>query len=205
MNFLKNIIFFSYIKNKGIRRICYIVSFFIFVWFMYISITEDQIYKGIDNLYPNFQSFNSDVYHSSRNRNRTESKRKYRKKIYDCASSYMKKKGFPIFVVNVMSSNEDIIGKGISCHLDFYNSYYNNSFDDCNRLKEIKGKPVHLKCGPFETYEHSNAEGALIWLIKLLLFTYFPFIVCVATDVAYKLLKVVVMWIYQGFKESSKQ
>ena len=197
MNFLKNIIFFSYIKNKGIRRICYIVSFFIFVWFMYISITKDQIYKGIDNLYPNFQSFNSDVYHSWRNRGRTELKMKYWKKIDNCANSYIKKKGFPRFLVNDMTANEDIIGKGIFCHIGFYN----NSFDDCNRLKEIKRKPVHLKCGPFETYKHSNAEGALIWLIKLLLFTYFPFIVCVATDVAYRLLKVVIMWIYQGFKE----
>ena len=186
MNIIKNILLVSYLKNKGVRRICFVVSCIMLIWFAYMSIFNARIYDRIDIKYNNFQELNLYVY------NAWNYKYKNWSKVIGCASSFMEKQGFLRSDAWSMTVERDItIKESKWCYA------YEKA---CSKLNQISQNPIHLKCGFFETFETTNTEGAVIWFSTLILFIYFPFLTCLLVKLAYKMVKNITIWIYKGFK-----
>lgn len=189
MKFAKNIIFVSYLKNKGIRRICFILSCCSMLYFSVLGFTLSRGYYSIDETYHNFQSFNSDIYMSYK-----IGEKGWYKKI-ECASKYLKQYGFAHYDAYNMVEFKNILNR---------NSLWCQSNEVlCKRIEKIKDYPIHLKCGAFETYDYSNAQGFLIYLIFIIISFYLPFVLCVFAKLTYKALYGIIEWIIKGFKENT--
>lgn len=184
---IKNILLVSYLKNKGIRRICFVLSCAMLIWFAYLSISNGRIHERIDIKYNNFQDFNSDIYRS------WNYKHSNRHKKMQCAASFMQKQGMQRSDAWLMIYYRDITKKESGW------CYANET--SCKSLSQIANKPIHLKCGFFETYETTSIEGFALWLFCLVLCIYIPFIACVFIKMIFKIIKNTTIWIYKGFKD----
>lgn len=185
---MKNFFMVSYLKNKGIRRICFILACCSVLYFLVLGFSLSGGYYSVDETYANFKYFNSDIYTSYK-----INEKGWHKKI-ECASKYLKTYGFGHYDAYTLLEFNDVTNSN-----SFWCKSYNNL---CKNIEKIKDNPVHLKCGVFETYKYSNAQGFLIHLIFMIVAFYLPFVLCVFAKLTYKALYGIIKWIVIGFKES---
>lgn len=180
MNILKNILFVSYLKNKGVRRLCFVSGIVLFVIFSCFSLSG--IYKRqVDVKYNNLQELNSQFYFAAKNNLSTWAKRQ------ECAAIYFKKYGFTEIEAYSFSGEQDI----------FQGNFCRAFPEKCEILKAMRNKPIHLQCNGLESYFFNSFEAALIIFTFLVFAFYFPFILCILL----KFVGNICLWIYKGFKE----
>ena len=183
MKKIKNILLISYIKNKGIRRLCFVLGVCLCSLVLF-KVIPNAYYNAIDKLYPNLEAANADVYFS----HEWNLPRWYRKEM--CLAKYLKKYDISREVFYLVNSSDDLF-TGITC--DVYPR-------ECSILKAIKDDPVNLKCSIFEDYNNSTAQGVTTLLLFLVILFYLPFLLACILKFIFKVLK----WIYLGFEESAQ-
>lgn len=191
---IKNIFFVSYLKNKGVRRICFVVGIGILIYLSYV-IFLGIIGRRIDVEYKNLQDLNDDYYfrYSYINEGTNISKVTYEYLIEtECLAINLKKYGIDDqYIAHAFSSYKNILE---SSWCDYYQ-------DKCDILKSIKEKPIHVKCNGIESGYFNTISGLLFRFLVLLLGFYIPFIFACCTKIMYIFIKRIVLWIYAGFKE----
>ena len=182
MNFIKNILFVSYLKNKGVCRICLAVGLLLCLYQTYSITTNIMNVPTINETYKNLSDINSRIYFDHKYNV------PYWYRRVDCFGKQLNKYGLQnTFIRYSFTSYEDVINSP-------WCEYYEK---ECKILKAIKDEPITLKCSKIETYESSTLAAFLHILIFLILCFYLPFIVACMLKIATKALK----WIFKGFKE----
>lgn len=195
MNFIKNIMFVSYLKNKGVRRICLILSFIL----VFYSIFKPcfNLYIGyVNEKYNNFYEFNLDLYNTLQiakvddypilKKIKSGAKAK-------CAWEFLEKHNFTELESYLVFGYKDIIN-------DTWCSLHDIT---CNKFKLIADEPIHLECGTLEYFD----IAVLITVILFSMFVafYIPFILFVIIKIVYyKIVAKIIKWVKDGFDESSK-
>ncbi|MDY6311326.1 MAG: hypothetical protein SPL72_08675 [Cyanobacteriota bacterium] len=191
MNFIKNILFVSYLKNKGIRRICFVVgfcSFFIIMSSFVYNIIKHSLDKdfNIDKVYSDLLEVNEEIYYAYKY------KTPYWYRKVDCLGIYLKHYNIEGYIRYEFTNYKNVFDDEKWCN------YYQY---ECNILKAIKDKPIHLKCGVFDNYDTSNVESLSILFAIILLIFYTPFLFICLLKVIWQIF----YWIYIGFKESVRK
>lgn len=195
MNFIKNIIFVSYLKNKGIRRICLILSF-ILVFYSIFKICFNSYINYVDVKYNNFYELNLDLYDSLQlvkaGDYSTIEKLKFASRA-KCALEFLEKRNFTRLERDLVFA---------------YGNVANNPWcllNDavCKKFKLIADEPIHLECG---TLSYSDTIILIIVvLLNAFVVFYIPFILCVIIKIVYyKIVAKIIKWVRDGFNESSK-
>ena len=183
VKFLKNILFVTYIKNKGIRRICFMIGFGFLVY--YSALTIHSFYTGsIDKSYKNLEDANADIYYS----HKYDMPYWYRKN--HCMAIHLKKYNISSNITFVFNTYENILESS-----EYGWCAINEK--DCNILKAIKDDPIHLKCNGWEDENKSTLEQLFIILSWLLMFFYLPFIIVCILKMLFNIFK----WVLRGFME----
>lgn len=186
MDFIKNILFVSYLKNKGIRRICFVVGVCSF-----LSIISPFIYNiiknsldmdfNVDKVYSNLSEVNEEIYYAYQHNN------PYWYRKVDCLGIYLKHYNIEGYTRYEFTHYKNVFDDENWCN---YNQY------ECNILKAIKDKPIHLKCGVFDNYGTSKIKSLTIFFAIILFIFYAPFLFVCLLKVIWQIL----YWIYLGFK-----
>lgn len=184
MKKIKDIFLFSYIKNKGIRRTCFIIGICLCIMPLY-NIQQSIFNRNVDKLYSNLKSANEDLYYSSKYNN------PYWYRKMECMSIYLKKYNIEKIQAYSFTTYENVISTHSWC--DLYKK-------ECSILKSIKNDPIHLKCSGIETYEHTTTEALFISFLFLSIVFYIPFIFVATLKIIFRILK----WVISGFKEGKK-
>lgn len=182
---IKDILFVSYLKNKGIRRICFVTGIIFCTWMLF-TIIQNVHDNGVDKIYKNLQEANSDLYFSSKYHTRNWYKKT------ECMGIYLKKYNISKDIAYALNSHENVIETRYWC--DYYPR-------DCNMLKAIKDNTIHLKCSALETYDNSAIRTLFNIFVFLLILFYLPFIFVCTLKFALKILN----WIFLGFQQSKEQ
>lgn len=177
MKFIKNILLVTYIKNKGLRRLAFIISCAAVIYCL--SMLFSNIHPT-DIMYKNLSAMQTDV------RIFYETKAPYWYKKQECAEVYLERMG-----LDNMSAIGFLVSKDISTYCDSYPKY-------CHLLLAIEDEPVHLKCRGWGN-EHKNPFRNICEIILFLAIVfYLPFIGICILKLSANLLK----WIFKGFRES---
>ena len=182
---IKNIFLFSYIKNKGIRRICFVAGICLFLW-SFSNVINNVSDSSVNKSYKNLKEANLDLYYASK----YGSPKWYRK--IECMAIYLKKYNIEHTLVYSFTTYEDVTSTHSWC--DLYEK-------ECGILKAIKDEPITLKCSSLEDYNHSTTESLCILAIFWIFEFYLPFILVSILKIIFNVFK----WIISGFKESKKQ
>lgn len=172
LNRIKNILFVSYLKNKGIRRICFILGCALLLYFVFISpgvynkMVIDREYLNIDHV----KSW-SDVYYDT-------DVVKYISLI-ECTDEHFQK-------IGIKGVKYALYGKGLSPVKEYCSV---NSKKDCERFTVFATDKIDLNCGK-RSFWGSRLFGMII-------FFYFPFLLIVILKAVYS----IVLWVYKGFKQ----
>lgn len=189
MNLLKNILFVSYLKNKGIRRICFVIGILlaiipIYVWYINLS------YNFYNETYENIVEFGKE-------------NKYYTDKLREVFNKYPTNIG----IKNLNNFKDwqkflfDDYGEGHEARRYYLEQCYILKHGDKKTLAEIfQNDEEYTKlqelCPKFKNYmlqEISISKANYLYLLKLLwslFWFYLPF-----------LLACIVRWIYTGFKE----
>lgn len=182
MHFIKNILFVTYLKNIGIRRICFIVGLLICLYQSYSTMVNIVNVPSLNETYKDLSDINSRIYFDYKYN------APYWYRRVDCFGKQLNKYGLQdSFIHYSFTSYKDVINSP-------WCEYYEK---ECKILKAIKDEPITLRCSKIETYEASTLEVFSYILIFLILCFYSPFIVVCILKVASKVLK----WAFRGFRE----
>jgi hypothetical protein len=179
MNIIKNILLVSYIKNKGWRRLSFVIGLFLVGYGLSDVISN---YHPINNKYNNLVEMQSDIEIKSR----THSPFWY--KELACATAFIEKKGLKY------------IDAGSLFSFNKYEEFCNLYPQQCEILSKIKDKPIHLKCNGFDSSGTKMAYALSDILLCLVILFYLPFIMLCILKLTFKLIK----WIYDGFFENKE-
>lgn len=176
MGFIKNILLVTYVKNKGLRRLAFIISCASVIYCLCMLFSNihptDEIYKNLEDMQTDVR-----VYY--------EVKAPYWYKKQECAAIYLEKYG-----LDHMSAIGFLVSKNITEYCELYPK-------ECPILLSLKDDPIHLKCRGWGN-ERITAFASIcrITLIFVFIF-YLPFIfLCLA-----KICFVILRWIFKGFRE----
>jgi hypothetical protein len=181
--FIKNIITVSYIKNKGIKRLCFIAGVIFSTYTSFIVSTNIYSHR-VDEQYNNLTNFCD---------------------ILDAMPKYDSVRWLDLkecFSQRYFSHRYNL-GDFPVCYLNSDNcEIYDGDPDwvkECKVVKKLGNKPIILSCSGFETL-HYTKEGLFMCFVFVIFSFYIAFIFAVLTKLLLKLLK----WIYDGFKEANK-
>ena len=192
MNLLKNILFVSYLKNKGVRRICFVIGIGLSI-FISCMIILDIVNNNVDVEYKNLQALNEKYYsvHGYNYDKYTDDDLKE----YWCFTKNLKKYGINKMILDALSSYRNIFESPWCYHYQH----------ECDMLESIKEEPIHIKCSGIESsgigYRFSIVSGLLFRLFALLIYFYIPFIFTCCIKIMYIFIRRIGLWIYAGFKE----
>lgn len=160
VNFLKNILLVTYIKNKGLRRLAFITSCIAVVYCLYNILLN---INPIDEIYKNLEDMQTDV------RVSYEVNAPYWYKKQECAQRFLEKHG--LSSIDAMSF---LVSKNLAEYCELYPK-------ECHLLLAIEDEPVHLKC---------SVLGSIYFMLFFLIFVfYFPFIMLCIVKFTYNVLK----------------
>lgn len=162
MNIIKNILLVSYIKNKGWRRLAFVVGLSLFI---FLICTLASNYHPVDNTYENLIEMHSDIGVNSKKQY------SYWYKELDCAVAFIEKKGLK--------------------HEDAYSLFSFNKYEEfcdlypqqCEVLSKTKDNQINLKCNGFENIKIYKT------ILVLTLSFYLPFILLCILKLTFKLIK----------------
>ena len=187
----------SFVKNKGIRRICIILGILIlsynlfnFIQFLRIA-NDDAIYIE----YASFTDLNKDIYnkHYDYSFHKRFDVDDSWKKVERCAEIYFYKTHYILpDIIAECSEKEDVL-TGMTCLMHY---------DDCQKLNRLKEEPIKYYCNGIESLSFkgiiSTGTKLTKWFFILLLSYFAPFlIVFFILKPLYKL----IYWVYSGFRE----
>lgn len=184
MTFLKNILFVSYLKNKGIRRICFIlgVLFAIFPsasWYYRLNRHfYDLSFNNIDEVQMSYEyKYNDEIL-----------KNIFYKYPLDFGKKLKKFEHWEDFFFNSYTkayrSRKQLIemcNDILSRPSDFQQPQKQNKLETCRKFNKYINQPIHISSYDF-TY--------ILELWGVVVTFYFPFLFCC-----------LIRWIYMGFKE----
>ena len=182
MKKIKNILFVSYIKNKGVRRLCFVIGLCLCIWLLF-NVIPNISHNAVDKLYNNLEDANTDIYLA----HKFETPYWYRKN--ECMAIYLRKYGLDKNIAYAFNSSVNLLSEKYWC--EFYQK-------ECGILKAIKDEPIHLKCSALEGYDHEAIKSLSYIFIFLLVLFYLPFLLICILKLVLKILK----WIISGFIES---
>lgn len=161
---LKNIFLVSYLKNKGIRRICFIIGVMPMVAFICFTLTG-AFNRRYNHIYHNLHDLNFQLY-LFRDKDHPEW---YKRQ--ECASVYFKKNyGLSRGVSYSLSQWPDIL----------QSQYCKTLPEDCAVFEMVKNKPIHLQCNGFETPDISTLGWWCVFILLSGALLYLPFVLVVA-------------------------
>lgn len=176
MNVIKNILFISYIKNNGLRRLAFVISCFCAVYFLYI------LFSGIhptNEHYKNLEEMQTNI------RVSYETNAPYWYKKQECAIIYLEKYG-----LSAIDTVTFLVSKNIATWCELYPK-------KCPILSTIKDKSIHLECRGWGDEHKIPFESICIIALFFVFVFYLPFIfLCIL-----KLIISIIKWIYAGFME----
>ena len=197
MNFLKNIILVSYLKNKGIRRICFVLGLIPFTFYFVFGFVGNIKYNFYYEEYKSFNDFvNINKYSTIRKKLVFE---KYPAKIGiknlhnfdDWNSFFFDTEGSGSLARNfyINSCLSFLVGGEENVKENILKVYSQDELPEAiSKLKETCPKLQNYRTMPIKIYRLNILY--LLWLIPCLLLIYIPFLICCT-----------IKWIYAGFKE----
>ena len=176
VNFLKNILFVTYIKNKGLRRLAFITSCIAVVCCLYGVLLNTS---PIDEIYKNLDDMRTDVSVSF------QVQAPYWYKKQECAQVFLEKHG-----LSRMDAMSFLVSESVTHYCELYPK-------ECHLLLAMEDEPIHLKCSGLGNAHFTLFENICIILLILIFVFYLPFIMLCITKFTYNVLK----WIYKGFTD----
>ena len=187
MNFLKNIVFVSYLKNKGVRRICFILGVICFIPFFILCYNETDF-----------------GYYSFKNIGEVREKRIRYDITYKVLEDVYKKYPFNFVFIDSFNSWENAF-------IDKYSDEYKLLADIrgvCKNRKEGENPIFDIKtpdevvheikdiCDPLDKY---MTQPINVWTFRI---SHIPMLVLpVIAFYLFFIICCLVKWVYLGFKE----
>jgi hypothetical protein len=197
MNLIKNIFLVSYLKNKGIRRICFVIGFSLSLFIFVLGWCPQLKDNFFIEEYENFHEFKKE------NRYNTPRKLAFFKKYpanlgvknldnYEDWEEFMFFDGY-VYGFNAREYVRDV------CLAHFFadKKTLKNKLLETYKEEDLSEaiNKVENSCPKIQDYFSQKISIRrfnllyILWLIPILLFIYPPFIICC-----------IIKWIYKGFK-----
>ena len=177
MNFIKNVLFVTYIQNKGLRRLALVISCVTVIYCLCGILSN---IRPIDKIYKNLEDMQTDI------RIFYEAQTPYWYEKQDCAAIYLEKYG-----LDSMSAVSFLVSKSYTEYCELY-------LKECQILSAIKDEPIHLKCRGWGNERRSAFGSICILALFFIGIFYLPFIFLCLAKICFLMLR----WILRGFRES---